>query len=169
VPAAWPSPHIIAKPSWIIWRRRVRSELGGAGKEDDPFDLNIILNGRDERLMAPDCLTGLGVPHRDDGRCLVSEEGGKQQAIRRVDTGVVDHAAGSAAEKIAAVTCAGDAAGMSWRNSAAAPATCGVAIEVPLMVAEPVSFPPNADVMSPPGAKRSMHVPKFEYDSRQSL
>ena len=45
----------------------------------------------------------------------------------------------------ALVTCAGVAEGLVWRKSAAAPATCGVAIEVPLMVLVPV--PSHADVM----------------------
>ena len=60
---------------------------------------------------------------------------------------------------IAALTAAGGAAGVPCRTSAAAPATCGVAIDVPLIVFVAVSFVFQADVMLEPGAKMSTQVP----------
>ena len=50
-----------------------------------------------------------------------------------------------------------------------APATCGVAIEVPLMVFVAVSLVFQAEVMLEPGAKMSRHVPKLENDERASV
>ena len=66
-------------------------------------------------------------------------------------------------------TCAGVADGFEPRYSAATPATCGVAIDVPLIVLVAVSLVFQAEVMSRPGAKMSVHVPKFENDERASL
>ena len=60
---------------------------------------------------------------------------------------------------IALATVAGDAAGLPCRYSAATPATCGVAIDVPLIVFVAVSDVYHADVMLEPGAKRSRQVP----------
>src|SRR4051794_13364523 len=58
----------------------------------------------------------------------------------------------------ASATEAGDAEGKAWRYSAAAPATCGVAIEVPLRVLV-ARFPVfQAEVIPEPGANRSTHV-----------
>ena len=56
-----------------------------------------------------------------------------------------------------------------WMIKATTPATCGDAIDVPLMVfvAELLDF--HADVMLEPGAKMSTHEPKFEYDARASV
>ncbi len=58
---------------------------------------------------------------------------------------------------------------MSARYSAAAPATCGVAIEVPLMVFSSESLPIQADVMLLPGAKMSTQVPMLEKLDRASV
>src|SRR5690348_7590652 len=52
-------------------------------------------------------------------------------------------------------TVAGLAVGWLARYSAAAPATCGVAIEVPLIVLVAVSLVAHDDVMPTPGAKMS--------------
>ena len=70
---------------------------------------------------------------------------------------------------IAAWTAAGVAAGWSARYRAAAPTTCGVAIEVPLIVLLAVSLVFHDDVMSWPGAKMSVQVPKLENDARASV
>ena len=59
----------------------------------------------------------------------------------------------------AALTVAAAAAGVPCRISAAAPATCGDAIEVPLIVFVAVSDVRHADVMLEPGAKMSRQVP----------
>jgi len=59
---------------------------------------------------------------------------------------------GVARASIVLSTPAGDFWGSSPRMSAAAPATCGQAIEVPLMEAEPVSLLCPADLMLEPGA-----------------
>lgn len=67
------------------------------------------------------------------------------------------------------VTCCGVRVGWPSSNKAAAPATCGAAIEVPLSVAVAVSFVAKAEVIELPGAKRSTHEPQFEYDARTSL
>lgn len=69
----------------------------------------------------------------------------------------------------AAVTVAGEALGFVSRNSAATPATCGVAIDVPEIVFIAVSLVNHDDVMSLPGAKMSRHVPIFENEARASL
>ena len=50
---------------------------------------------------------------------------------------------------------------------AAAPATCGDAIEVPLIVLVPPVY--QAEVIDEPGAKMSRHDPKLENDERVSL
>mmetsp|Transcript_12032 Transcript_12032/g.19585 ORF Transcript_12032/g.19585 Transcript_12032/m.19585 type:complete len:250 (-) Transcript_12032:279-1028(-) len=54
-------------------------------------------------------------------------------------------------------------------KSAATPATCGVAMEVPLMVSFAVLDPFHADVIEVPGAYISVHLPKFENEERRSL
>src|SRR5215212_5854683 len=66
-------------------------------------------------------------------------------------------------------TVAGDALELPERYSAATPATCGVAIDVPLMVFVAVSLDAQAEVMLEPGATMSTHVPKFEKLERASL
>src|SRR5215470_5201799 len=66
-------------------------------------------------------------------------------------------------------TCAGVRVGLAPRMSAAAPVTCGVAIDVPLMVLVAVSLVFHAEVMFTPGAKMSVQVPKLEKEARLSL
>jgi len=66
-------------------------------------------------------------------------------------------------------TVAGKAVGFDCRYLAAAPATCGVAIEVPLIVFVAVSLVSHADVMLVPGAKMSTMLPKFENEDRASV
>ncbi len=53
-------------------------------------------------------------------------------------------------------------------HSAAAPATCGVAIDVPLIVFDAVSLVFHADVMLVPGANRSVQEPKSDEEARRS-
>ena len=62
-----------------------------------------------------------------------------------------------------------EADGFACLYSAAAPATCGEAIEVPLSVAVAVFELNHADKIPEPGAKISRHVPKFENDERASV
>ena len=69
----------------------------------------------------------------------------------------------------AVVTCAGVALGLLARYSAATPATCGDAIEVPLMVLVAVVLVYQAEVIDEPGAKMSRQVPKLENDERASV
>src|SRR5919198_5699255 len=69
----------------------------------------------------------------------------------------------------ACCTVAGEALGLADRYSAAAPATCGVAIEVPLIVLVAVSLVSQDEVMLTPGAKMSVQVPKLENDARASV
>jgi len=64
-------------------------------------------------------------------------------------------------------TVAGVEPGLRSRQSAATPAACGDAIDVPLKVVEPP--PLRAEVMSRPGPKRSTQVPVFEKEARASL
>ena len=59
----------------------------------------------------------------------------------------------------ALATVAGVAAGFVARYSAAAPATCGVAIEVPLRMLVAVLLVFQSEVMLEPGAKMSTQVP----------
>jgi hypothetical protein len=61
--------------------------------------------------------------------------------------------------KSAVRTLAGDAPGLPWRYSAATPAVCGVAIDVPLIVFVAVVEVDQADVMLTPGANQSTQVP----------
>src|SRR5688572_25496653 len=60
---------------------------------------------------------------------------------------------------IAALTVYGEAHGSPSRYSAAAPATCGEAMEVPSMVFVPPYS--HAEVIPSPGANRSTHGPKL--------
>ena len=46
-------------------------------------------------------------------------------------------------------------------SAAATPATCGVAMDVPVMIATADVEPLEAAIMSTPGAKRSTHAPKL--------
>lgn len=57
---------------------------------------------------------------------------------------------------------AGVLPGLAWRYNAAAPATCGVAIEVPEMVVVAVEEVYHAEVMEEPGARISTTEPKLE-------
>src|SRR5688572_20749487 len=59
----------------------------------------------------------------------------------------------------ALVTCAAVNDGFAARTSAAAPATCGAAIDVPLIVFVAVLLVCQAEVMLTPGAKMSTHEP----------
>jgi hypothetical protein len=74
-----------------------------------------------------------------------------------------------AVEVSSAAMVAGEAPGLACANSAAVPVTCGVAIEVPLIVFVAVLLVFQAEVMLLPGAKMSTQVPKLEYDARESV
>ena len=66
--------------------------------------------------------------------------------------------------------CCGVAVLFTSSKSAAAPATCGDAIEVPLMVARVELLTPiQLEVMFTPGAKISRHVPKLLKLARTSV
>lgn len=58
-----------------------------------------------------------------------------------------------------AETAAGDKDGSLSNNRAAAPATCGAAMDVPLSSLEAVSLETPAERMPTPGAKTSRHCP----------
>src|SRR5690625_2910040 len=64
---------------------------------------------------------------------------------------------------------AGAASGEPSRSRAAAPATCGAAMDVPLMVSSAVSPPIQAEVMSEPGAWMSTHEPTLVKSEAASL
>jgi len=66
------------------------------------------------------------------------------------------------------VTTPGVAVGQTLRNAAAAPATCGDAMDVPEMVLLALGPPTQALVIEEPGAKISRHDPKFEKLDRWS-
>src|SRR3954463_13651430 len=68
----------------------------------------------------------------------------------------------------AAATSAGVAVGLALRYRAAAPATCGAAIEVPFSVAVAVALPIQSDLTLTPGATRSTQLPKFEKSANPS-
>src|SRR5690349_9942224 len=70
--------------------------------------------------------------------------------------------------RICAATSAGVAVGAPCRCSAAAPATCGAAMEVPLMVLVAVSLVHQALVMPVPGAKMSTQGPQLLNVERES-
>ena len=76
---------------------------------------------------------------------------------------------GVAASTSADCTAAGVAAGFCCRYSAATPATCGVAMEVPEIVTVAVGEVHHAEVIDCPGAKMSTHGPQFENDARMSF
>src|SRR2546429_53293 len=67
------------------------------------------------------------------------------------------------------LACAGVAPGLACRNRATTPATCGVAIDVPLIVLVAVSLVFHADRIEEPGANTSTTLPKFENDERASV
>ena len=71
--------------------------------------------------------------------------------------------------RICEATCAGVIDGLTERTMAAAPATCGAAIDVPLRVRMMVSPVCDAEAMPTPGAKRSRHEPQFEKEARASF
>ena len=75
----------------------------------------------------------------------------------------------SAAACSARLTAAGPAPGAACSSSAAAPATCGVAIEVPDMVASPVSLAYEADTIAAPGANAATHAPMLENEASASV
>ena len=54
-------------------------------------------------------------------------------------------------------------------STAAAPATCGVAIDVPDRVLVAVGLVYQSETICEPGAKVSTQVPKLEYDARASV
>jgi len=56
-------------------------------------------------------------------------------------------------------TCEAVAVGFTCRYSAAVPATCGVAIDVPLMVFVAVLLPIHAELMFTPGALMCTQLP----------
>lgn len=58
---------------------------------------------------------------------------------------------------------------MALATSAAAPTTCGVAIDVPLIVLVAVSLVFQAEVIDEPGAKMSRQVPMLENEDRASV
>src|SRR5262249_31992209 len=66
-------------------------------------------------------------------------------------------------------TCCGVNDGFWASTRAAAPVTCGVAIEVPLIVFVAVSLVFQAEGMDEPGATMSRQVPMFENDDRASV
>ena len=70
---------------------------------------------------------------------------------------------------IVAATLAGVVPGFDATISAATPATCGDAIDVPEMVLTAVSASIQLEVMPVPGAKMSTQVPMFEYTARVSV
>jgi hypothetical protein len=65
-------------------------------------------------------------------------------------------------------TAAGAAEGFAASTSAAAPATNGVAMDVPLWETVALSEENHADLIDAPGAYRSTQLPKFEYESCMS-
>jgi hypothetical protein len=67
-----------------------------------------------------------------------------------------------------AATSPGDSQGFSCSTRAAAPATCGAAMEVPLNMAVSVSLVCEAEVIASPGAKISRQLPKLEKNQRES-
>ena len=76
---------------------------------------------------------------------------------------------GVALPTIAYWTVGGEAPGFWPRYSAAAPATCGVACDVPEIVCGGGVRAGPADTMFTPGAWRSTHAPQFENEARASL
>src|SRR4051794_25482157 len=62
--------------------------------------------------------------------------------------------------------------GLAWgcnpRKTAAAPAACGAAIEVPLMVLVAVSLLFQSEVMLTPGANQSTQLPTSDHDAAWS-
>ena len=66
-------------------------------------------------------------------------------------------------------TWAGVLDGLAESSSAAAPATCGEAIEVPEIVFVALDEVCQAEVIAEPGAKMSTQVPQLENDERLSL
>ena len=68
-----------------------------------------------------------------------------------------------------AATSLGDRPEFSCSSRAAAPATCGAAIEVPLLTSVAVSLGYEAERIFSPGAKISRQLPKLERNQRESV
>lgn len=96
-------------------------------------------------------------------------EGDRNSILLAVPDGMPVSVLRVAALTIVFLTVAGDEPGLLCRTRAATPATCGLAIEVPLKVAPAVSLVNQADTMLEPGAKISTTLPKFENDERASF
>jgi hypothetical protein len=86
-----------------------------------------------------------------------------------VPVGIPDRLLRVATLTIAFLTVAGDAVRLFCRKRAATPVTCGVAMDVPLIVFVAVLLVAHADVMLDPGAKMSTTLPKFENEERASF
>jgi hypothetical protein len=74
-----------------------------------------------------------------------------------------------ALEVIVEATCDGVAVGFVSRYAATTPATCGVAIDVPLIVFVAASPDPHAEVIETPGANTSTQLPKFAHEAFVSV
>ena len=74
-----------------------------------------------------------------------------------------------ALEVIVEATWEGVAVGFVSRYVATTPATCGVAIDVPLIVFVAVSPDPHAEVIETPGANTSTQLPKFAHEAFVSV
>ena len=68
-----------------------------------------------------------------------------------------------------AFTSSGVASGLSSKYNAATPATCGAAMDVPLMVLIALSFVYHVDSISTPGANIETQPPKLLKEARRSL
>ena len=75
----------------------------------------------------------------------------------------------AAVAAIAFFTCAGVADGLAARYSAAAPATCGDAIDVPLIATNPFAFVEEAETIETPGALTFTQLPRFEKPTNVSF
>ncbi|GAB3811006.1 hypothetical protein GCM10027605_50320 [Micromonospora zhanjiangensis] len=82
----------------------------------------------------------------------------EQQPVRRAATGAGDLAGGGVVDQVVA-DLLGVKDGLAPSTSAEAPATCGEAIDVPLMVLVAVLLEYQAEVIDVPGAKMSRQVP----------
>src|SRR5690606_38292407 len=75
---------------------------------------------------------------------------------------------GTALPVSASATSEGAASGLASRYSAATPATCGLAMDVPEMVFSASSPSIQAEVISSPGARMSTHSPQFDHGVAES-
>src|SRR5919199_817851 len=156
-------PPIVIQYSEVLWT------TAPAGMPEIVIELELGPPARVARLVPPEAMPPPGRMKSEPGLKPVSRR--RVDAVRTRIRGFVTPLRGSLiglpVDWSADRTVLTDAEGETSLRSAHAPATCGVAIEVPLKTAKP---PPGTDeLMLEPGASSSTRGLEFENDDIVSL